>query len=177
MSENRIYVASLSDYNNGTLHGEWIDVDDVDTIQDAINEMLESSPYAAKYDEEAEEWAIHDYEGPISEMDLGENPDLDELVDLVDALEEHGEAFGIFYRIAGDLDTAKEHFEDAYQGEWSSEQDFAEDSIGDCYDLSDVPDFIKYHIDWAGIARDLFISDYTSERMDNGKLAVFRADW
>ena len=46
MSEEiRIYVACLAAYNNGRLHGVWIDAtDDIDDIQDQINEMLESSP-------------------------------------------------------------------------------------------------------------------------------------
>lgn len=46
MSEEfRIYVACLAAYNNGKLHGAWIDAtDDIDDIQDQINEMLESSP-------------------------------------------------------------------------------------------------------------------------------------
>lgn len=41
MSEEiRIYVACLAAYNNGKLHGVWIDAtDDIDDIQDQINEM------------------------------------------------------------------------------------------------------------------------------------------
>jgi len=54
-----IYVADLSAYNNGILHGIWINaLDEVDEIQDQINAMLEKSP-----EEYAEEYAIHDYEG------------------------------------------------------------------------------------------------------------------
>ena len=53
-----IYVACLAAYNNGKLHGVWIDAtDDSDDIQEKVNETLESSP-----EEGAEEWAIHDYE-------------------------------------------------------------------------------------------------------------------
>ena len=36
----RIYVASLSDYNAGILHGRWIDVTDEDTIREEIAAML-----------------------------------------------------------------------------------------------------------------------------------------
>ena len=36
----RIYVASLSDYNNGILHGRWIEaVDDPEAMQDEIDAM------------------------------------------------------------------------------------------------------------------------------------------
>jgi len=60
MSEEiRIYMACLAAYNNGKLHGVWIDAtQDLDDIQDQVNEMLEFSP-----EEGAEAWAIHDYEG------------------------------------------------------------------------------------------------------------------
>ena len=55
----RIYVACLAAYNNGHLHGRWIDANqDPDAIQVEISAMLAASPIA-----DAEEWAIHDYEG------------------------------------------------------------------------------------------------------------------
>lgn len=41
----RIYVACLSAYNNGFLHGEWIDCDqDAEVIWAEIKEMLKASP-------------------------------------------------------------------------------------------------------------------------------------
>ncbi len=58
-STPRIYIACLAAYNNGHLHGAWIDADqDADQIRDAIAAMLARSPV-----EDAEEYAIHDYEG------------------------------------------------------------------------------------------------------------------
>ena len=40
----RIYVACLAAYVNGHLHGSWIDVEDEDSIQDAVRAILKSSP-------------------------------------------------------------------------------------------------------------------------------------
>lgn len=52
----RIYVASLSDYNNGLLHGEWIDAgQEPDEIHEQVQAMLAESESPG-----AEEWAIHD---------------------------------------------------------------------------------------------------------------------
>lgn len=45
MSDYRIYVACLASYNNGKLHGKWIDVGDVDDVWAGINEVLKTSPY------------------------------------------------------------------------------------------------------------------------------------
>ncbi|MGX9427999.1 antirestriction protein ArdA [Bradyrhizobium sp. LeoA1S1] len=42
----RIYVACLASYNNGLLHGAWIDAStDVDSMQDEINAMLRASRF------------------------------------------------------------------------------------------------------------------------------------
>ena len=55
----RIYAACLAAYNNGHLHGRWIDAtQDPEAIQAEISEMLGKSPIPL-----TEEWAIHDYEG------------------------------------------------------------------------------------------------------------------
>ncbi|MGL1161851.1 antirestriction protein ArdA, partial [Vibrio parahaemolyticus] len=67
----RIYVACLAAYNNGKLHGRWIDANQsTDLIWDEINDVLKTSP-----EPDAEEWAVHDYEG-FGEIALTEWPDI-----------------------------------------------------------------------------------------------------
>ncbi len=52
--EIKIYVADLAAYNNGKLHGVWINaLDNLDDIQDQINQMLDESP-----EQDAEEYAF-----------------------------------------------------------------------------------------------------------------------
>lgn len=61
MSQNtpKIYVVCLAAYNNGKLHGVWIEANQpAEAIWDAIRAMLKNSP-----ERDAEEWVIHDYEG------------------------------------------------------------------------------------------------------------------
>lgn len=59
MDTPRIYVACLAAYNNGRLHGRWIDADQSsDDIYAEVEAMLAASP-----EPHAEEWAIHDHEG------------------------------------------------------------------------------------------------------------------
>ena len=42
----KIYIACLASYNNGTLHGKWIDAtSDVDEMQEDANALLRSSEY------------------------------------------------------------------------------------------------------------------------------------
>src|SRR5690348_8833120 len=85
----KIYVASLSDYNSGRLHGVWLDADrDVDDLQAAVDAMLKRSP-----EPHAEEFAILDYEefGPVH---LDEYTPLDVISQVAKGLVEHGPAFG-----------------------------------------------------------------------------------
>ena len=50
----RIYVACLAAYNNGFLHGRWIDATTPDEIMEEVQAMLAASPIP-----QAEEWGIH----------------------------------------------------------------------------------------------------------------------
>ena len=59
----RIWVGSLSDYNNGVLHGEWIDAtQDEAEVYEQIAEMLAASPTTARYGDLAEEYGIFDHD-------------------------------------------------------------------------------------------------------------------
>ncbi|OLZ74227.1 hypothetical protein AV521_00575 [Streptomyces sp. IMTB 2501] len=71
---HQIYAACLASYNNGMLHGEWIDAtQDPDSINREIQLMLEASPIPG-----AEEFAIHDYED-FGGIQLGEYESIDDL--------------------------------------------------------------------------------------------------
>ncbi|MFF8629709.1 antirestriction protein ArdA [Streptomyces werraensis] len=85
----RIYVASLSDYVAGYLHGEWIDADqDADDIHEAVQAMLKKSPVARKYGDVAEEWAIHDYEG-FADIEISEHDSFERVAALAKLLDKH----------------------------------------------------------------------------------------
>ena len=103
MSEARIYVASLSDYNAGRLHGRWINADqDADEIFAEVKTMLAASPEPF-----AEEWAIHDYEG-FHGIKIHEWESFETVSELAEAIEEHGQAFAAFYGYQDQADTVAE---------------------------------------------------------------------
>jgi antirestriction protein len=53
----QIYIACLSSYNSGILHGKWIvPSTDEQELQDQIDSILKTSKQHF-----AEEWAVHDY--------------------------------------------------------------------------------------------------------------------
>lgn len=158
----RIYAASLTDYNAGILHGQWIDAA-VETSEagGAIEEMLASSPTPKRYGEEAEEWAIHDYDG-YGPLRLGEYEPLEKVCAIGRGIARHGEAFAAWLRIRDSTeDIGSEAFEEAYQGEFDSIEEYGEqilDDIGlDPYDLPDVPEGLRPYvtIDVAAWVRDM----------------------
>ena len=158
----QIYVASLSDYNAGILHGTWIELDSLSTddIQEEVNQILKSSPYAKQYGEVAEEWAIHDFE--LGGIRISEYESLDTIVSIVEALTQHGEAFATYYNHVDNLEEAKTHFADAYAGEYDSFLDYATELFDELYAHS-IPESLRTYIDYAAFARDLEAESYFIE--------------
>jgi antirestriction protein len=158
----QIYIASLSDYNAGILHGKWINVEgfSTDEIQEEINQILQTSPYTKQYGEVAEEWAIHDFE--LGGIRISEYESLDTIVSIVEALSEHGEAFAIYYNNVDDLESAKTNFEDAYAGEYDSFLDYATETFDELY-VHSIPESLRTYIDYAAFARDLEAESYFIE--------------
>ena len=98
-TEIRIYVADLAAYNNGKLHGVWINAcDDLEDIQEQINKMLASSPEGF-----AEEYAIHDYEG-FGGYSLGEYEGIEAAHEIACFIEEYPDFGGeLLNNFGGDL--------------------------------------------------------------------------
>ena len=163
----RIYVASLSDYTAGRLHGWWIDLDPSmtgDDIREAIAAMLAASPEPV-----AEEWAIHDYD----EMpNLGEWPDLDTVAQVARGIAEHGDPYRAWCENQHYQTTDPDDFLDQYRGEYDSEQDYAEQFVDDVYTEEQLGELAAY-IDYERYARDLFF-DLTSIPAPGGGVYVFR---
>lgn len=116
MSEPKIYVACLASYNNGYLHGAWIDAtQDIDDIWQQIKTILASSPI-----EDAEEYAIHDFEG-FAGYQLSKYEGIETAHHIASFIEEHGEIAGdLLNYFGGDLDDATKAIEEHYCGCYSS---------------------------------------------------------
>lgn len=162
----RIYVACLAAYNNGQLHGAWIDAaQSADAIHEAIRAMLASSPIPG-----AEEWAIHDYED-FGGIQLSEYEGIDRVAEIAALLVEYGEPFGAWYSYDPSADVSD--FRDAYRGEYESEEAYAEELVDDTGMLDSIPENLRYYFDYGRFARDLFMSDMHSVRSGHGAVYVF----
>jgi antirestriction protein len=165
----RIYVASLSDYNAGRLHGKWIDLDDTttaDDIRESIQEMLTESPEPV-----AEEWAIHDYEAMPN---LGEWPDLEHVAKLAAGIAEHGAPFSAWVELYNYVGFDFDDFQNQYVGEYKDEEDYAYQFAEDTglTDKLDEAGFSTSYVDWEAYASDLFM-EMDSAPMPGGGIYVF----
>ena len=166
-----IYVASLSDYNGGILHGRWIACEyGADHVWDEVQAMLAESPYQKQYGDIAEEWAIHDYSGFYG-VSISESADFDKLCELAEDISEHGEAYAAYCENVGNWDVSG--FEDAYCGTYGSELDYAYELADELINAESAPEFLTRYFDYEAFCRDLFINDCFSERVADG-VAVFR---
>lgn len=155
----RIYVASLSDYNAGRLHGVWLDADqEPEELHAEIQAMLkESKEYIA------EEWAIHDHEG-FDGLSISEWESMAVISAYAELLREFdgkiiAHAIDCVSNTSNDKDDIYDelltYIQDNYMGEYDDEADYAHCWHEECGYLENVPECLAYHIDWQNVARDM----------------------
>jgi len=173
-----IYVASLADYNNGRLHGTWVDAARTpEEIYADVNAMLASSRQP-----DAEEWAIHDYE-QFGRWRVGEHDTIENVSQIAKGIAEHGYAYAawadVFDGEAASFDIAS--FQEAYLGHYDSVTDYVEqlaDDLGYEQELDTLPEHLRPYtrIDYAAIARDMELSgDIATVADPAGGIWVFNA--
>lgn len=218
----RVYLACLSSYNAGKLHGRWVDVEDLETLQAELHDILKTSPepnvirqdfrckecghvwhWTHSFDRppgpdavmvlncpecngnetcvaegapygSSEEWAVHDHEG-FGTVNIGEYPSLETLVELAEAINEHGDPFLAYLDHEGglpQLERAKEKFQEAYRGEYDSLADYAEQFHEDTG--AKIPEALQGFIDWERMGESWENGGeiYTVDA-DGGKIYIF----
>lgn len=147
MSDIRIYVADLAAYNNGKLHGVWIDATlDLYDIQEQVQDMLAKSP-----EDDAEEYAIHDYEG-YDGFILGEYSGLEFAHEVACFIDEYPEIGAELLGHFSTIDEAKTAAEESYQGCYASLEDYAQEITEE---TSEIPAHLQYYIDYVKMGRDM----------------------
>ena len=149
-NEIKIYVADLAAYNNGYLHGVWIDATtDIEDMQDQIRKMLATSPV-----EGAEEYAIHDYEG-FEGYSIEEYTGLENVHEVANFINEYPEFGAGLLSHFGDLDDAKKAAEESYCGSYTSLAEYAQQLTED---TTEIPQSLQYYIDYDSMAKDMEIN-------------------
>src|SRR6202012_2439559 len=119
-----------------------------------IQEILAKSPI-----ENAEEFAIHDYDG-FDNVSLSEHESIETVVELAFFITEHGE---LGAALLGDysVEEAGRLLQENYYGAYESEVDFAYEVIEEYYSNA-LPENLMFYFDYVAFTRDLFINDYFS---------------
>jgi antirestriction protein len=166
-AEPQIYVASLSDYNAGRLHGRWIDAaQDPEKIHAEITDLLEASPQRG-----AEEWATHDYQG-FGPVAIDEYESVARIARLACGIVEHGMAFAHWAAVLeSDQWDRLDDFSDHFRGCWPTMEAYASELLQDmgAYDaLEQLSSWLQSYvsIDEAAFARDLAMDLWSSEDED-----------
>ena len=163
--EPSVYVGTYGKYNEGSLCGLWIDLSNFSDYDDFIDFCK-----AIHADEDDPELIFQDYEG-FPRQWYGESgfdeEDFDHILEYSDMCDKHGqEAVDDYMEFHDELD----NFEEAYCGEWDSEEDFARHIISECYNLErEMGDLARY-FDYEAFGRELFMYDYSMGANNN----VFR---
>ena len=166
----QIYIACLEAYNNGILHGAWIEPSaDIEELQEQIDAMLKRSPMPS-----AEEWAAHDYD---EFPNMGEHPDLKDIcgyVELADSSDLPQDCLNaIIENVCGDLDQARKDLERVI-GEFDDFQDYADECADEmiaCAGSGPGLNPLADYFDYDRFARDLR-HDYTILDVNKGVLVL-----
>jgi antirestriction protein len=161
----KIYIACLSAYNNGFLHGSWIDVSKgLDHVEERIFEILSSSPMSKE--ETCEEWAIHDFQG-FGDYKVSEYHNLECLCDIAEFLARNESDFPVkvISQLVNDfgLEVAKEKLDDDFIGNFDTITDLAYHYVEETGLLYGVHESIAMYFDYDSFGRDLELNgDVTS---------------
>jgi antirestriction protein len=178
MDAMKIYVACLAAYNNGWLHGKWIDCTgkDLETLQEEVSKMLKESPVTKEYGEIAEEWAIHDFEG-FCNYKIEEGTRLEEIAQLVEAVKNSNYDLelitGVMDHMGHGIDHAIEYINDNYVGEFTDLYEYAWSFLEESEGFNQIPKHLQGYFDMQAYVRDLeYNCDVFTVDAPNGNIYV-----
>lgn len=160
----KAWIGCLGCYNNGRLEGKWLDADGArDLVAAGLAQRAtyeNGHTYAACIKCCGDEFAILDFDDVprVLAYEIGDNiavfsewaEEWERVADQVGAevLEAYAE------NVAGEVETALERVEEAFAGEFASEEDWAEDYLDGTGSLASVPAELRLYIDYEKYARD-----------------------
>lgn len=151
-----LYCGTYGKYNSGNFSGIWVDVSTFDDYEDFENFCL-----AIHADEEDPEIMFQDGENIPDSLcceSMGEE-EFNQIAEYCELCDDYSvEAVDDFLELHSpeDLDMMS----DAYAGVYDSREDFARETVNECYDIEKMIGNLAYYFDYEALARDLFVNDY-----------------
>ena len=157
--KTQIFVGTYAKYNDGYISGAWLDICNYSTAKELVEAMRDIHK-----DEEDPEYMIHDLEEHaealgIAEIDMGIE-EWEEIYEALEALEESHldiDIVAAYCKNTGEpinSDSIREA-EEAYQGEFDSDEDFAQEIAEQIGAVNHGASWPNNCIDWEMAARDL----------------------
>ncbi len=172
MSTPRVYIACLSSYNNGDLHGDWINLDGSEEISRRISLILDSSQTP-----EAEEYAIHDHEYCGSIYEYSGIDELKQIAKAYQAAQSEGIEWAdlVAYCEYQSEDLSPEavtSYQERFAGSACSLQEWCESFLEESSQFDECSDTLRRYFNIEAYARDMEINDvFTIDRP--GETLVF----
>jgi antirestriction protein len=162
----RLYVGTYAKYNNGSIDGGWLDLEDYTDRES----FLEACQELHK-DESDPELMFQDFEGFPRAWYCESSAPPEILWEWLELDENEREAFGAYAdHVGGDTDI--DSFRDAYCGQWDSGAAYAESLAEECGDIpKDLPNWIV--IDWEASWNSNLSYDFFEEDGSEG-IHIFR---
>lgn len=164
-TETKIYVGTYSKYNEGSIEGEWLIIQDYSDAEELIEAMKE-----LHNDEEDPEFMIQDREGHLIHL-IGESMseyEWEGVFEVIEAIEDSYldveviEAYVSY--VGGGIDSSTiSDAEEAYQGEYSSDEEFAEEIAEQLGCIDRKASWPQTCIDWEWAARELMYDYFESD--------------
>lgn len=146
MSTPRIYVGTYAKYNNGSIKGEWLDLDDYADKDDFTQACLELHE-----DEDDPELMFQDWEG-VPDYFISESHINPEFWDYMSS--DRDEDAKVAYMALFD-EWNEDDFDERYSGQYDSFTDLAEQLLDDTGELEAIPENLRYYFDYEKYGRDL----------------------
>ena len=154
--EPAAYVGTYGKYNEGSLRGLWVNLSTFNDYDEFINFC--KAIHADETDPELMAQYFEGFPKPYYNEGFISEANFNNILKFSDMCENYGsEAIEDYFEFSDDLDC----FEEAYCGEWDSEEDFARNIIEECYNLEKDLGNLAIYFDYEAFARDLFMWDYT----------------
>lgn len=161
----RIYVGTFGKYNNGSIEGAWMDLEDysdAETFEQACQELHGPGEH---------EFMYQDWEGIPASM-IGESHLSADFWEWVD-LDDQDKVLLAVYRDHVDQSGTLEQAQDAYAGQAASPEDWAGDYLEETGALAEVPEHLRNYIDFASYARDAGYNGMVFAEVSYGEVWVF----
>ena len=151
-----LYCGTYGKYNEGNLGGMWVNLSTFNDYDEFVNFCK-----AIHADEEEPELMYQDGENipdSLCSESMGEE-EFNNILEYCELCDDYGvSAVDDFLECFSPEDL--DRMDDAYMGVYDSEEDFARETVNDCYDLEKMMGNLADYFDYDALARDLFMCDY-----------------